>query len=162
MRVLFLSDSHGDRAGIRLMAEAAARGGRLDAALHLGDGASDFIGLTAFFQQLNPDIALHGVRGNCDFGSDVPEEEEVCLGGVRIFMTHGHRYYVKSGLYTLDDEAVRRHAENPFVAEVMRELGPLLTYGPHVTLSRRISDARAIPAGNPGPDASRKTGESAS
>lgn len=61
-----------------------------------------------------------------------------------------------------DDEAVRRHAENPFVAEVMRELGPLLTYGPHVTLSRRISDARAIPAGNPGPDASRKTGESAS
>jgi quinol monooxygenase YgiN len=39
-----------------------------------------------------------------------------------------------------NQDAVDRHASNPHVAEVMKELGPLLTFGPAITLSTRVSD----------------------
>ena len=108
MRILFVSDSHGDRSGIQLAAERLMLTAPLDAALHLGDGAADFVSLTAWFQRQNPNIILQGVRGNCDFSGDVPEEAELLLGGARIFMTHGHRFYVKSSLDWLDEEARNR------------------------------------------------------
>ncbi len=108
MRILFVSDSHGDCSGIKLAAERLMLAAPLDAALHLGDGAADFVSLTAWFQRRNPNIILQGVRGNCDFSGGMPEEAEVSLGGVRIFMTHGHRFYVKSSLDWLDEEAKSR------------------------------------------------------
>ena len=36
--------------------------------------------------------------------------------------------------------AVDAHAANAHVAEVMKDLGPLLTFGPSITLNKRISD----------------------
>jgi quinol monooxygenase YgiN len=36
--------------------------------------------------------------------------------------------------------AVDAHAGNAHVAEVMKELGPLLTFGPSLTFSTRVSD----------------------
>jgi quinol monooxygenase YgiN len=39
-----------------------------------------------------------------------------------------------------NQDALDRHANNPHVAEVMKELGPLLTFGPSLTLSSRVSD----------------------
>jgi quinol monooxygenase YgiN len=39
-----------------------------------------------------------------------------------------------------DQAAVDAHAGNAHVAEVMKELGPLLTFGPSLTLSTRVSD----------------------
>src|SRR5688500_7082787 len=36
--------------------------------------------------------------------------------------------------------AVESHATNAHVAEVMKELGPLLTFGPSITLTTRTSD----------------------
>ena len=105
MRILLLSDSHGDRSGIRLIATRASAAARLDAVLHMGDGASDFIGLTSFFQALNPEIALHGVRGNCDWSASVPEQLVLSLGGARLLLTHGHHLQVKHTLVLLDEEA---------------------------------------------------------
>lgn len=40
----------------------------------------------------------------------------------------------------VDDAAVESHAAHPHVAEVMQELGPLLTFGPMITLTTRASD----------------------
>lgn len=37
-------------------------------------------------------------------------------------------------------EAVDAHARNAHVAAVMKELGPLLTYGPALTLTSRVSN----------------------
>jgi quinol monooxygenase YgiN len=39
-----------------------------------------------------------------------------------------------------NQDAVANHANNAHVAEVMKELGPLLTFGPSLTLSSRVSD----------------------
>jgi quinol monooxygenase YgiN len=39
-----------------------------------------------------------------------------------------------------NQDAVDAHAANPHVAEVMKDLGPLLTFGPSITLNRRISN----------------------
>jgi quinol monooxygenase YgiN len=36
--------------------------------------------------------------------------------------------------------AVDAHAGNPHVADVMKELAPLLTFGPSLTFSTRVSD----------------------
>jgi quinol monooxygenase YgiN len=40
----------------------------------------------------------------------------------------------------VDEAAVKSHATHPHVAEVMKELGPLLTFGPSITLSTRVSE----------------------
>ena len=39
-----------------------------------------------------------------------------------------------------NQDAVDAHAANPHVAEVMKDLGPLLTFGPSITLNKRVSD----------------------
>ncbi len=65
---------------------------RPDVVLHLGDFAPD----VEKVRLLLPDARYWCVCGNCDlalFG--VPDREELVLGGVRIFMTHGHLYRVK-------------------------------------------------------------------
>ena len=36
---------------------------------------------------------VYTVKGNCDAG-DIAEEQVITLGGVRIFMTHGHAYAI--------------------------------------------------------------------
>lgn len=65
-------------------------------------------------------------------------EEEGCLYyDVYEDIGRENTFYIIDGWKS--DEVVRRHAENPFVAEVMKELRPLLTYGPHITLSRKVS-----------------------
>ncbi len=40
-----------------------------------------------------------------------------------------------------DAEAVRCHSEHPYVADVMQELEPLLSFGPKLAVSRRVSNA---------------------
>lgn len=47
-------------------------------------------------------------------------------------------FYIIDGWVSQD--AVTSHAENPHVAEVMLDLQPLLTFGPSVSLSTRVSD----------------------
>lgn len=39
----------------------------------------------------------------------------------------------------VDETAVERHAAHPHVADVMKELGPLLTFGPSITLTTRVT-----------------------
>lgn len=40
----------------------------------------------------------------------------------------------------IDESAVKSHAAHPHVATVMKELSPLLVFGPHITLTTRASD----------------------
>ena len=42
-----------------------------------------------------------GVRGNCDWGSMLPATETLRINGKTIFITHGHLYNAKTGLYTI-------------------------------------------------------------
>lgn len=91
MKLLVLSDSHGDLAGMRL----ALRRERPDQVLHLGDHALDAYTLAQEFST----TAIAYVRGNCD--GPFPACADTYLrkvAGVQIFAAHGHRYGVKSGL----------------------------------------------------------------
>jgi len=85
MKILVFSDSHGETKAMLAAAEAE----KPDMLIHLGDNLRD--GLALGTQALC-------VRGNCDWGETHPEEETVELCGVKIFITHGHLYGVKSGL----------------------------------------------------------------
>lgn len=64
-----------------------------DYLIHLGDHDSDAEQLLRSY----PMLPLLSVRGNCDGWSDTPTELTTVIGGVRIFLCHGHSYGVKSG-----------------------------------------------------------------
>ena len=88
MTVLVLSDSHGN---VDNMIRAVERV-QPHRVLHLGDCQRDLAALQAQF----PDIPMEGVPGNCDWGSCGQPEQLIELGGVRIFMLHGHPRNVKN------------------------------------------------------------------
>ena len=69
------------------MAEAV-RLARTDYVIHLGDIATDAAALSKKF----PLLPLISVNGNCDFTDYSRETRIVELGGIRFFLTHGHRY----------------------------------------------------------------------
>lgn len=89
-----LSDSHGAAA---LLAQAAQKLIGADAIAYLGDGLAE---AQRILGQL--DKPLWTVRGNCDFSPfTAPHERVEVLGGARVFLCHGDRYRVKSGLLSL-------------------------------------------------------------
>lgn len=122
MELLIVSDSHGHADGISLALSRQLT--PPDALCFLGDGLEDTELLA-----LSPKTMLWTVRGNCDYGArfgDVPAERAVDLWGHRIFMTHGHPFFVKSGYGALLAHAVRigadlvlcGHTHTPFLQTV--------------------------------------------
>lgn len=106
MKILVLSDSH---SGLRFMRQCVERI-RPDAIVHLGDYYDD--GET--IAETYPNIPVHQVAGNCDkYRSPLSVREMLCypLGGVMMYMTHGHRERVKSGIHVLMLEARRYGAK---------------------------------------------------
>ena len=88
MKILVFSDSHG-RLGHMMDAMERERPRRV---FFLGDCHRDGEALRNAY----PDVPMELVRGNCDW-DQAPDELLVEAGGVRFLLTHGHRYYVKSG-----------------------------------------------------------------
>lgn len=98
MRVLIVSDTHGRHGGLdRALQEA----GNIDMLIHLGDveGGETYIDAVA-------DCEKHIIRGNNDFFSELPREEEFYIGSHKVFITHGHAYYV-----SLDPEYIREEGK---------------------------------------------------
>ena len=104
MRILVTSDTHGDYGSLRraILAQPSA-----DIVIHLGDGGEDVEKVRFSF----PNKTFLQVRGNCDWGSSVPETGEYMAGDRKLFFTHGHMYSVKSGDYTIITEARSRKAD---------------------------------------------------
>ena len=97
MKLLIISDSHRNIDNMRYAVGQTSP----DAILHLGDHISDAQNLS---KQL-PQAVIYMVRGNCDFQDFGKNELFLTLGGVKILMTHGHTYGVKSGLSALIDRS---------------------------------------------------------
>lgn len=95
MKILVFSDSHGEKK--RMVTIVAKEKPNL--ILHLGDYEEDTDGLFG-------DIRVLKVKGNCDYNSAEEETRRFDLGDVKIFMTHGHRYRVKTGLNMLTEAAL--------------------------------------------------------
>ena len=92
-----VSDSHGDRdrlANIMMALEYK----KVEGVIHLGDGYRDM----APFEKAFPQVWQ--VAGNCDFSS-LERQAVLSLGGMRVLITHGQGYLVKSTLDLLCDGA---------------------------------------------------------
>ena len=97
MRVGVFSDSHGDH---NALDELLERMGALDAVCFLGDIERDVEHLRTRLAAMPNQPPLYAVRGNNDVYSTcaLPWELLVELGGVRVYMTHGHRLASLMGL----------------------------------------------------------------
>ena len=89
MRILVLSDSHGNVENMARCAELTDP----NIILHLGDCQRD---AEALHRQI-PAIPMQTVPGNCDWGAVDTPEVLTEYAGVRILMMHGHTRHVKSG-----------------------------------------------------------------
>ena len=103
--ILILSDTHGRSDFI----QKATRLVRPHLIIFCGDGLRDFDG---------GDYAcpVYAVRGNCDWlyvphMGDVEESMTLNLDGLKLFITHGHRFGVKGGLGALISRAVQEDAD---------------------------------------------------
>lgn len=91
MLIAVISDTHGNKSIIsKIRNELKKRD--VKGIIHLGDNIDDIEGLISGFK-----CKFYGVRGNCDLSS-FPEELVVSIGNKRFFITHGHRYGVKTGI----------------------------------------------------------------
>ncbi|WHY76378.1 metallophosphoesterase [Neobacillus sp. WH10] len=94
-KVLVISDSHGLTKELEIIRERHLK--EVDLMIHCGDS-----------QLMPDDKAISGyltVMGNCDFGGGYPMEAISEDAGRKIFITHGHRYSVKSTLMKLKYKA---------------------------------------------------------
>ncbi len=102
IRVLAVSDSHGDRRTLHRILE---RHREANAVFHLGDGYADVLAL-------QDEFSVYSVAGNCDgFSCEAPAEREIMVGGKRFFAVHGHTYSVKHTLLRLSLAAQSRQAD---------------------------------------------------
>jgi uncharacterized protein len=67
-----------------------------DMIIHLGDNAEDVDILKNGYKG-----EIINVRGNCDFMSFIPSERLEEVNGMKLLLTHGHRYNVKSDILRL-------------------------------------------------------------
>ena len=103
MKVLIVSDTHGKDLILKKVLEKVQP---IDMLIHCGDveGSEDYIRSLV-------DCPIHMVAGNNDFFSPLPKEEEFYIGNKKIFITHGHYYYVSRGLERLIAEGAKRNAD---------------------------------------------------
>ena len=106
MKILVLSDSHSSLRFMYRCVEAC----RPDAVVHLGDHYDDGEALKEKYPHLN----IHQVAGNCDkYRCPISAREMLCykVGGVMLYMTHGHNHHVKLGLGALLADARKYGAQ---------------------------------------------------
>lgn len=102
MKVLIVSDTHKQNdAYFRVLKKE-----RPDLVIHCGDAEGSEYALTQA-----ADCPVEIVLGNNDFFSDLPRELMLDIGSYRVWVVHGHNYYVSMGNEILKREAAARGAD---------------------------------------------------
>ena len=106
MKVLIVSDTHRQNGNFFQVVEKV---GPIDLVIHCGDaeGSEDILEKAA-------GCPLQVVQGNNDFLSRVPKEKEFQVGSYKVWLTHGHNYYV-----SMNYEIIKREARDRGVDIVM-------------------------------------------
>ena len=117
MKVLICSDTHRKHDNYLKVVENE---GPLDFLIHCGDteGGEYLISNAA-------DCHCEIVMGNNDFFSNLPRESLFNLGGRKVWVTHGHNYYVSLDTAIIKEEAMARganvvmfgHTHRPLIEE---------------------------------------------
>lgn len=107
MRLLVLSDSHGDFYSLKKAVESTPGA---DAVIFLGDGLADWETAVSNMLMLKSKNLI-AVRGNCDFyESAYPLRAVPIFDGVTVYCTHGHSEFVKHSREMLKEKARECHA----------------------------------------------------
>ena len=106
MRIGVFSDSHGDTDALD---ELLRMMGHVDAVCFLGDVADDASHLEMRLNAMGHRPPLYAVRGNNDFWGHcgLPWERLESLGGVKVYMEHGHRRGPQALRYRALEEGAR-------------------------------------------------------
>ena len=102
MKLLILSDSHSTLSFMRRCIDSV----KPDILIHLGDHFDDGQAMCEEY----PAIPMLQVPGNCDRYRCPPSQPEILItrvGGVDLYLTHGHKHSVKSYLGALLRDARR-------------------------------------------------------
>lgn len=92
MKILVISDTHGNLSKVYKVINSISN--IIDGVIHCGDIVEDADSLRIKY----PNLKIYNVRGNCDYGSSVPNEDVFVLGGKKFFVTHGDLYGVNWGI----------------------------------------------------------------
>ena len=94
-RIMIVSDTHRRHGNL---SEALYNEGDIDMLIHLGDveGEEDIIS------------GMAGCQCIFDFFSGLDREKEIEIAGKKIWLTHGHNYYVSLDLKVIKEEAIAR------------------------------------------------------
>ena len=103
MKVLIISDTHRQNGNFLKIMDKI---GPIDLLVHCGDveGSENIIADAA-------GCPVHMVQGNNDFWSEMPREKEFTIGEYKVWLTHGHNYYVYMNYETIKQEARDREVD---------------------------------------------------
>ena len=117
MKILIVSDTHRRDENLEVVLEQEKP---IDLLIHLGDaeGSEDYIELLA-------ECPVEIVAGNNDFFTELLGEKVIQIGKYKVLLTHGHYYYVNTGIVRLKEEALDRgvdivmygHTHRPLLIE---------------------------------------------
>ncbi|MDO5397332.1 MAG: metallophosphoesterase [bacterium] len=128
-RFLVFSDSHGSINNCEDVINHFQN--QISGIIHAGDYARDAEDLESIYK----DIPVYYVHGNTDYMSRAPGDLTFEIDGVRIFLTHGHEYFVKkelcSGYGTLLRKAKEERADlcifgHTHISTMQRNIGVTL------------------------------------
>lgn len=103
MRVLIVSDTHRQNNNYLKVLE---RERPVDMVIHCGDAEG-----SEYLICESAGCPVEIVTGNNDFFSELPREKEFTIGSYKVWLTHGHNYYVTMGNESLKEEAAARGAD---------------------------------------------------
>ena len=111
MKVLIVSDTHKKNENYFYVLEKE----KPDLVIHCGDAEGSEYALTKA-----ADCPVEIVLGNNDFFSELPRELMLDIGPYKVWVVHGHNYYVSMGNENLKREAVERGADIVFYGHTHR------------------------------------------
>ena len=123
MKILIVSDTHRYNTNFLKVVE---RTGPLDMVVHCGDieGSELLISRAA-------GCPVEMVQGNNDFFSNLPKEKEFMIGQYKVWLTHGHNYYIAMNNEMIKREAREREADIVMCGHTHK---PVVDIGYDVTL----------------------------
>ena len=123
MKILIVSDTHRNNANYIKVVE---RTGPLDMVIHCGDVEGSELVISKAV-----DCPVEMVQGNNDFFSELPKEKEFMVGEYKVWLTHGHNYYIAMNSEMIKREAREREADIVICGHTHK---PVVDIGRDITL----------------------------
>ena len=123
MKILIVSDTHRNNTNFLKVVDKTAP---LDMVVHCGDveGSEVLIAKAA-------GCPVEMVQGNNDFFTELPREREFMLGKYKVWLTHGHNYYISMNSEVIKEEARLRDVDIVMCGHTHK---PVVDIGADVTL----------------------------